>query len=154
MNKKPKKKKKRLTANELKALELVAKHPEKSNYAIGRDMVGLGMVRDEGYLTKRVNKSEVIKARTSILQEKGQLQITRLVPKAVKKLKTSLEGDKTPLKVIDMTLKHGLSKPEDTIVRQPMVHVDTLNIVQGNQLVRCQDALDAIEVEESSNDNE
>ena len=154
MTKKTKKKKKRLTANELKALELVAKDPGKSNHAIGKDMVELGQVKDNSYLIHRVKRNTTMRDQIAILQEKGQLKFTRLIPKAAKKLKDYLDDDKTPLKAIDIAAKYGLGRQDDAPPRQPMIHVDTLNIVQNNQLRVLEERRDAIDITKSSSDNE
>ena len=152
MVKKTKKKKKRLTANELKALELVAKYPEKSNYAIGRDMKELGMVRDEQYLSTRVIKNSVIADKIAIKREKNLLRIQNQMPLALMVSKNHLKSNN--LKAAALVMKHALPVSEDTPVRQPMIHVDTLNIVQTNQLRVLEERRDAIDITDSSNDSD
>ena len=152
MTKKPKKKKKSLTTNELKALELVAKDPTKSNYAIGREMKELGIVKDEAYLTRRIHKNSSIADIIAIKREKNLLKVQNQMPLALKVSKSHLKDNN--LKAAALVFKHALPTQDDAPVRQPMIHVETLNLIRGNQLLACQDKLDAIEVQESGNDNE
>lgn len=152
MTKKPKKKKKSLTTNELKALELVAKHPEKSNYAIGREMKELGVVKDDNYLVRRVSRSTGIADMIAIKREKNLLKIQNQMPLALKVSKSHLKNNN--LKAAALVFKHALPTQDDAPIRQPMIHVETLNLIRGNQLLACQDKLDTIEVQESGNDNE
>jgi len=151
MTKKPKKKKKSLTTNELKALELVAKDPTKSNYAIGKQMKELGIVKDDNYLIHRVRNNKVIRDKIAIYKESFELRIARKGQKIAKVLDFHLNNNS--LKAALGTAKL-ITKQDDAPVRQPMIHVETLNLIRGNQLLACQDKLDAIEVQESGNDNE
>jgi len=152
MAKKTKKKKKRFTANELKALELVAKHPEKSDADISKDLVKLGNVIDPYYLNKRTNANVAIRDKIAIKREKNLLRIQNQMPLALKVSKNHLKSNN--LDAAKLVMKHALPVSEDAPVRQPTVSVETLTIIQNNQLQVCQDRLDAIKVEESSNDNE
>lgn len=74
---------KMLTEPEQAALRLVAEYPEKSNYAIGVKLQEKGIVRDSGYLTKRVKKSATIRDKLSILREKNDLRIAKIVPRSI-----------------------------------------------------------------------
>ena len=151
MTKKPKKKKKSLTTNELKALELVAKDPTKSNYAIGKQMKELGIVKDDNYLIHRVRNNKVIRDKIAIYKESFEFRIARKGQKIAKVLDFHLNNNS--LKAALGTAKL-ITKQDDAPVRQPMIHVETLNLIRGNQLLACQDKLDAIEVQENGNDNE
>ena len=152
MKKKTKKKKKRLTANELKALELVAKHPEKSDADISKDLVELGNVIDPYYLNKRTNVNVVIRDKIAIKREKNLLRIQNQMPLALQVSKNHLKSNN--LKAAALVMKHALPVSEDTPIRQPMIQVETLNLIRGNQLQVLEERRDAIDITDSSNDNE
>ncbi len=139
---------KKFTENELKALELVALHPEKSNHAISKEMVKLGYVKDNDYLQDRTRKSKAVSDKIRQLQEKGQLRFTKLLPKAAKKLDGYLTGDKTPLKAIDIAAKYGLGRPDEAQVRVDTINIDTLNSLGSNQLSTITQRLDELDPDE------
>ena len=74
------------------------------------------------------------------------------MPAALQVTKSHLKNNN--LKAAALVFKHALPTQDDAPVRQPMIHVETLNLIRGNQLLACQDKLDAIEVQENGNDNE
>ncbi len=139
---------KKFTENELKALELVAEDPIKSNRQIGREMKDLGLVKDENYLN--TNRKQRVREKRDKLQELGQLQITKLVPLAGVKLKDKLNKGDPALKAIDIALKHGLGRPDEAQVRIDTINIDTLNVLQSNQLSTITQRLDELEPDESA----
>jgi len=152
MTKKSKKKKRPLTSKQSKAIELVTKHPDKTDAEISKDMIDLGITGNRSYLNITNNRNKQIRDIIAIKREKYQLRLTNQMPQALKVTKKHLKSNN--LKAAALVMKHALPVQEDQPVRQPMINIETLNIIQDNQLTACQDRLDAIEVQESSNDNE
>ncbi len=139
---------KKFTENELKALELVALHPNRSNHAIGREMKDLGLVKDPAYLNHRLQSSSAMQEKTTQLQEKGKLKFAQMLPQAAKGLKTYLKAVKPPLKAIDIAAKYGLGRPDEAQPRIDTIHIDTLNILQSNQLSTITQRLGELEPDE------
>ena len=134
-------KKKKFTANELKALELVAEYPEMSNHQISNKLIDLGLVRDNKYLQTRVARCREVRDKIAHLQEKGQLKFTKLLPKAAKGLQTYLKADKPPLKAIDIAAKYGLGRQDDPPIRVDTINIENLQILQAKQLETCNSRL-------------
>jgi len=151
MTKKPKKKKKSLTSKQRKAINQVSKYPDKSDAEISKDLMELGVIRDRNYLTNTTRNNKQIRDIIAIKREKYQLRVTNQMPAALQVTRKALKDNN--LKAAALVFKHALPTQDDAPVRQPMIHVETLNLVRGNQLLACQDKLDAIEVQENGNDN-
>lgn len=147
MNKTTKKKKKPLTSKQNKAIELVTKHPDKSNAEISRDMIALGASKDTNYLTTTVRRNTGIAEKIAIKREKYQLAVTNRMPKALKVADNHLKSNN--LKAAALVMKHALPTQEDIMPRPTTIHINTLNQLQQINLKACEDSLDAIEVKES-----
>lgn len=129
---------------------MVAKDPTKSNYAIGKDMKELGIVKDDNYLIHRVRNNKALRDKTAIYRETFEYRIARKGRKTSEVIDFHLDNNnlKAALGVAKM-----ITKQDDQVVKQTTIHIDTLNQLQQINLQACEDNLDAIEVKESNNDN-
>jgi len=155
--KKRKARRKTLTPNEMKALELVSKDPKKSNSTISKEMNELGMVRDPNYLTRRLSTNAMIAEKISKLRENAELKILESSPKAVKVVNKEMESKsgKQRLDAAKTVLRHSIPSQDERGRSTPtFVSIETLQQIQNINLIGCQERLDAIEAEEVSEGQE
>lgn len=177
---------------ERKALQILARNPEMTNYAIGKYLVQLGHTTDIGYVSKRLKASELLTLELSKIRENhAEVFSRRIVPKALdlheEALKEKIAKDvvcTTRDKIVKVsTCKRceGRKACQEYIAYQKerrelqasqfkyvklaeevefktdekkrsvqigTINVETLKLVQNNQLIACQDKLKQFEEEE------
>ena len=75
---------KKMLPIERKALQILARNPEMTNYAIGKYLVQLGHTSDIGYVSKRLKASELLTLELSKIRERhAEFFSRRIVPKAL-----------------------------------------------------------------------
>ncbi len=75
---------KKMLPAEKKALEILAKNPDYTNYKIGKDLKALGLTNDIGYVSKRLTNSELLRLELSKIRERNaEFLSRRIVPRAL-----------------------------------------------------------------------
>ena len=136
-----------LTEIKAKALKLWKENPTMKTSEIGKKLVELGLAKNERYIYDLLKKDESLHGEIERIRRLNAEMLSKdIVPLALKETKEALEDKKysrdRKFKFVKLSLDKEFGQDESRRSSYPGgVNIETLQIIQQNQLTTCEDRL-------------